>query len=158
LRRVGRGLYDWPRQSSVLKRSVPANVQSIVAAIARRDGIRVIVDGIVAAHRFGLTNAVPAKAEYWTDGPTRTVKCAARTVRFKHMNSNFMRWANRPAAPVVSALTWLGPTVGGDAVTIEKLRKQLPDGVKQDLVAGVAQLPTWAVPIAQQIHQRPAHA
>ena len=151
LRRIRRGLYDWPRPSRALNRSAPTNVPAAVAAIARRDGIRIMPNGILAAHRLGLTNAVPAKAEYWTDGATRTIQLGPRTVRLKHMNSNLMNWANRPAAPVVSALAWLGPTVAGDPATVNRLRRQLPDQVKQDLVAGVAQLPTWAIPIAQRI-------
>jgi hypothetical protein len=27
-------------------------------------------DGLTAAHRLGLTHAVPAKVVYWTDGST----------------------------------------------------------------------------------------
>ena len=151
LRRVRRGLYDWPRPSRVLNRSAPTNVPATVAAIARRDGIRIMPNGILAAHRLGLTNAVPAKAEYWTDGASRTVQLGPRTVRLKHMNPNLMKWANKPAAPVVSALAWLGPTIAGDPATVNRLRRQLPDSVKQDLVAGAAQLPTWAIGIAQRI-------
>lgn len=151
MRRVRRGLYDWPRSSRVLNRSAPTDVAAGVAAIARRDGIRVMPNGIVAAHGLGLTNAVPAKAEYWTDGASRTVQLGHRTVRLKHMNPNLMKWVDRPAAPVVSALAWLGPTLSSDSVIVDRLRRQLSDQVKQDLVAGAAQLPTWAIPIAKQI-------
>lgn len=151
LRRVRRGLYDWPRPSQILNRSAPTNVTAAVAAIARRDGVRVMPNGIVAAHRLGLTNAVPAKAEYWTDGVSRTVQLGTRTVRLKHMNPNLMNWADRPAAPVVTALVWLGPTMSADAATVDRLRRRLPDRVKQDLAAGAAQLPTWAAPIVRQL-------
>ena len=151
LRRVRRGLYDWPRPSRALNRLAPINVPAAVAAMARRDGVRMMPNGIVAAHRLGLTNAVPAKAEYWTDGPTRTVQLGPRTVRLKHMRPNLMHWADRPAAPVVSALAWLGPSIAANPATVDQLRRQLPDSVKQDLIAGKAQLPTWAIPIAQQI-------
>lgn len=151
LRRVRRGLYDWPRSSSVLNRPAPVNVPDAVAAMARRDGVRIMPNGIAAAHGLGLTNAVPAKAEYWTDGATRTVQLGPRTVRLKHVNPKLMKWANRPAAPVVSALTWLGPSMAGDPATVDRLRRQLSDSVKQDLVAGAAQLPTWVMPIAKRI-------
>ena len=151
LRRVRRGLYDWPRSSRALNRLAPINVPAAVAAMARRDGVRMMPNGIVAAHRLGLTNAVPAKAEYWTDGPTRTVQLGPRTVHLKHMRPNLMHWADRPAAPVVSALAWLGPSLAANPATVDQLRRQLPDSVKQDLIAGKAQLPTWAIPIAQQI-------
>ena len=70
LRRVGRGLYDWPRISRVLGHPAPVDLDAAVAAIARRDNIRIMPDGLTAAHRLGLTHAVPAKVVYWTDGST----------------------------------------------------------------------------------------
>ena len=63
LRRVGHGLYDRPRFSEVLKRPAPVDLDAAVAALARRDGVRIMPDGLVAANRLGLTNAVPAKVE-----------------------------------------------------------------------------------------------
>ena len=61
LRRVGHGLYDLPRISGVLKRPAPVNIDSAVAAVARRDSVRIMNDGIASANQLGLTNAVPAK-------------------------------------------------------------------------------------------------
>ena len=74
LRRVGRGLYDMPRVGEVLKRPAPVNLDAAIAALARRDGVRIMPDGLVAANQLGLTNAVPAKASYVTDGHSRTLK------------------------------------------------------------------------------------
>ncbi|MDE0236531.1 MAG: DUF6088 family protein, partial [bacterium] len=60
LRRIGHGLYDMPRFSDVLNRPAPANVDAVVSALERRDGIQTMPDGLVAANQLGLTNAVPA--------------------------------------------------------------------------------------------------
>ena len=62
LRRVGHGLYDAPRISNVLNRTAPVNLDAAIAALARRDGVRIMPAGLVAANQLGLTNAVPAKA------------------------------------------------------------------------------------------------
>ncbi len=35
--------------------------------------------------------------------------------------------------------------------TADRLRRQLPDYVKQDLMDGIALLPSWAVPIVKQL-------
>ena len=109
LRRVGHGLYDMPRISNVLNRPAPVNLDATIAALTRRDGVRIMPDGLVAANHLGLTNAVPAKVSYVTDGHSRTLKIDGRTVRFRHAGPSVMRWAGRPAAPVVQALRWLGP-------------------------------------------------
>ena len=74
LRRVGHGLYDMPRMSDVLKRPAPVDLDAAIAALARRDGVRIMPDGLAAANQLGLTNALPAKASYVTDGSSRTLK------------------------------------------------------------------------------------
>ena len=95
LRRVGHGLYDMPRMSDVLKRPAPVDLDAAIAALARRDGVRIMPDGLAAANQLGLTNALPAKASYVTDGSSRTVKIDGRTVRFRHAGPSVMQWAGK---------------------------------------------------------------
>ena len=151
LRRVGHGLYDMPRMSDVLNRPAPVDWDAAIAALARRDGVRIIPDGLVAANRLGLTNAVPAKASYVTDGPTRALKIDGRTARFRHAGPGVMQWDGKPAAPVAQALRWLGPDKATDPQVISILRRDLPDNVKRDLVQNSGGLPGWALPVARSI-------
>lgn len=151
LRRIGRGLYDMPRSSEVLKRPAPANMDAVISALERRDGVRIMPDGLEAANRLGLTNAVPAKASYVTDGSSRTVNIDGRTVQFRQANPRVMKWAGKPAAPVVQALRWLGREAAADARVVSTLRRDLPDKVKLDLKRNISDLPGWAVPLAHSI-------
>ena len=151
LRRAGRGLYDMPRMSTVLKRAAPVDLDAAIKALARRDGVRIVPDGLVAANQLGLTNAVPAKASYLTDGYTRTLKIDGRTVRFRHAAPRVMQWAGKSAAPVVQALQWLGPDMAADPQVVTTLRRQLPDDVKRDLLRNSRDLPGWAAPLARSI-------
>ena len=151
LRRVGHGLYDVPRISNVLNGPAPVDLDAAIAALARRDGVRIMPDGLVAANQLGLTNAVPAKASYVTDGHSRTLKVHGRTVRFRHAGPSVMRWAGRPAAPVVQALRWLGPRAAVDGEIVSTLNRHLPDNVKFDLLHNSRYLPGWALPLARSI-------
>lgn len=151
LRRIGRGLYDWPRMSTVLKRFAPADLSLTVDAIARRDVIRVMPSGLAAANGLGLTNAVPARAQYSTNGPSRSVQLGQRTINFKRAKPSLMQWSDRPGGPVVSALMWLGSEIANDPQVTDQLRRQLTDAVKRDLIRGIAQVPTWAQPIVRQL-------
>ncbi|MDE0109362.1 MAG: DUF6088 family protein [Bryobacterales bacterium] len=151
LRRVGHGLYDVPRTSNVLNGLAPVHLDAAVAAVARRDGVRIMPDGLVAANQLGLTNAVPAKATYVTDGHSRTLKINGRTVRFRHAGPSVMRWAGRPAAPVVQALRWLGRRAATDREIVATLNRHLPDYVKADLLHNSRGLPGWALPLARSI-------
>ena len=151
LRRIGTGLYDTPRTSRVLKRPAPVDLDAAVAAIRRRDAIRILPYGLVAANQLGLTTAVPAKVYFVTDGASRTLKIDGRTVRFRHASPSVMRWAGRPAAPVAQALRWLGPDGVADARVVSILRRCLPDEVKRNLAQNIRDLPGWALPIARRI-------
>jgi hypothetical protein len=108
-------------------------------------------DGIVAANRLGLTNAVPAKADYLTDGATRTIKVDGWTIRLRHARPNLMNWIGRPGAPVVQALHWLGPRAADDPQTVAALQRRLPDKVKRDLAKGANTLPDWAARVVGKV-------
>ena len=151
LRRVGHGLYDLPRMSKLLKRMAPVDLDAAIAAIARRDGLRIMPDGLVAANHLGLTHAVPAKAAYLTDGHSRKLKIGGRTVRFRHAGPSVMQWAGKPSAPVAQALRWLGPDAAADRQVVLTLRRLLPYGVKRDLYKNSRDLPGWALPLARLI-------
>lgn len=151
LRRIGRGLYDLPRYSRLLKRSVPPRMNTVVAALARREGARIMPDTLTAANGLGLTDAVPAKASYVTDGRSRTLNVAGRTIYLRHASRRLMAWSDRPAAPVIQVLNWLGKDLADDPKTIDALRARLPDVVKRDLRSGFRDLPSWAIPIVNDI-------
>ena len=151
LRRVGHGLYDLPRMSKLLKRMAPVDLDAAIVAIARRDGLRIMPEGLVAANRLGLTNAVPAKAAYLTDGHSRKLRIGGRSVRFRHAGPRVMRWAGKPSAPVVQALRWLGPDIAADRQVGMRLSRLLPDVVKTDLRNNSQDLPGWALPLVRLI-------
>lgn len=151
LRRIGRGLYDLPRMSGILKRPAPPNVDAAIDAVVKRDRIQVLPDGIVAANQLGLTNAVPAKTAFVTNGATRTLKIGGRTVQFRHIGRYIMRWVDRPGAQVIQALAWLGKAAASDASVIDTLRSCLPDLVKQDLMKSLDTLPHWMANVVKKI-------
>ncbi len=153
LRRIGRGIYDYPRISKILKRPAPPNIDATIAALARRDGISILHDNIVAAHQLGLTNAVPAQNTYITNGASRTIQIGGRTLKLRHASPRLMAWANRPGAPVVQALDWLGKNIADDKDLVDTLRSRLSPEIKRDLVNGIRLLPTWMIPIVRQVSE-----
>lgn len=151
LRRVGRGLYDWPRNSNILQQPAPVDLDAVTAALAKRYNVRLMPDGLVDANRLGLTNAVPAKASYWTDGVSRTIKIDGLTIHFRHTSRRIMQWAGKSASPVVRALHWLGPAVAQNSQVVSILQRRLPEAVKQNLRQYSTDLPDWMVPLARSI-------
>ena len=108
-------------------------------------------DGQLSANQLGITSAVPAKACYITDGPSRALEIDGRTIHFKHAGPRVMKWTGRPSAPVVQALRWLGPYAAADKQVVTILSRNLPEYVKLDLLQNSRDLPGWALPIARSI-------
>jgi hypothetical protein len=134
LRRIGRGFYDFPRQSKILKGSAPPNLDATVRAISRRDRIQVMPNGVAAANALGLTNAVPAKPSYISSGQTKTVQVGTRKVHLKHVSPKVIAWAGRPGGLFVAAVLWLDKAIASAPDTIALMRARLSDDVNQDLL------------------------
>ncbi len=62
-----------------------------------------------------------------------------------------MAWANRPGAPVVQALDWLGKNIADDKDLVDTLRSRLSPEIKRDLVNGIRLLPTWMIPVVRRV-------
>ena len=75
LRRLARGLYDFPKLHPKLGPLSPAP-DDVAQALARETGSQVQIAGARAANALGLSTQVPAKSTYLTDGPSRRVVLA----------------------------------------------------------------------------------
>ncbi len=72
IRRLAHGLYDYPEKHPALG-DLPPNYERIAQALAGRDSLKIQPSGAYAANLLGLTDQVPAKVVFLTDGPNRTV-------------------------------------------------------------------------------------
>jgi hypothetical protein len=157
LRRVGRGLYDKPRINGLTGKPNAPDVGAVVDAVARRDQIRVVVDGITAANDLGLTTAVPARVTVLTDARVRPIHLGNQEITFKQAAPSRLYWAHRPAMRVVQSLRWLQDVVPSDRDRIlARLRAVLADPsfgakVREDLRAGLPTLPIWMQSLVREL-------
>jgi hypothetical protein len=151
LRRITRGLYDLPSINSLTQRPMATDPRSVIDAVARRDQIRVLVDGMTAANDIGLTTAVPAKIIVHVDARLKPIVLGGQKIVFKPTAASRLYWAGRPAMRVVQALHWLRDMLGreGEVDDVQKrLRRLLTDPghghlLRADLIAGMHTLPAW---------------
>lgn len=149
LRRIDRGLYDKPTVSSLTKRKTTPDYQAVIDAIARRDNLRLLVDGMTAANDLGLTTAVPAKVTVYTDTRRRAIRLDNLQIDFKLCAPSRLYWAGRPAMRLVQALHWLKDMIDADSATYKhhvtwllKTHKQ-GSAMRDDLKQGFSVLPIW---------------
>tara|TARA_R110002124_G_scaffold286545_1_gene467793 strand:- start:423 stop:1106 length:684 start_codon:yes stop_codon:yes gene_type:complete len=151
LRRVERGLNDKPSQNALTGKSTVPDYRAVIDAIARRDQIRWLIDGMTAANMLGLTIAVPAKIEVLVDARLKPVALGNQKIVFKQAVPSRLYWAGRPGMYLVQALHWLHDLVSND-VEREAVRKtvcrMLADketgpALLDDLKGGLSAMPIW---------------
>jgi hypothetical protein len=157
LRRIDRGLYDRPVVNRLTKRPTTPDYRAVVEAIARRDQLRLLVDGMTAANDLGLTDAVPARVTIHTDARRRAIKLDKLNIEFKQTAPSRLYWAGRPAMRVVQALHWLKDTLASDHDRIlGRLARVLADpahgaAIRQDLLDGFGAMPTWMQNLVREL-------
>jgi hypothetical protein len=149
VRRIDRGLYDLPRINPLTGKPASPDYMAVIDAVARRDQIRLLVDGITAANQLGLTHAVPARITAHTDARLRPIQLGNLTINFKLTAPSRLYWAGRPAMRVVQALHWLHDILPSDEDSILRRLKAVlvdPDDgpkIRNDLQTGIHTLPHW---------------
>src|SRR4029077_19722145 len=159
LRRIARGLYDKPGTNRLTGKPTFPDYQHVVDALARRDQVRMVVDGITAANDLGLTDAVPARATVLTDARLQPIKLGNLTIKFQHAAPSRLYWAGHPAMRVVQALYWLRDLLPTDRDQIfKRLLRIFADpihgkAIQDDLRDGLSTLPEWLQEIVREVLQ-----
>jgi hypothetical protein len=154
IRRLARGVYDFPEEHPVLgPLSPPADV--VARALAGRDRSRIQPAGAYAANALGLSEQVPAKAVFLTDGPSRTVKIGPTTIQLRRTTLRNMAAAGRLSGLIIQALRELGEE-HVTPVRVEHLKRTLPADKRRELLKDLKLAPAWMHPIFRQLAEEQA--
>ncbi|MEW6598899.1 MAG: DUF6088 family protein [Pseudomonadota bacterium] len=157
LRRIDRGLYDFPVINRLTQKPTPPATRAVIDAVARRDHARLVVDGMTAANDLGLTTAVPAQVTVLTDARLKPLQLGAQQIRFRQAAPSRLYWAGRPAMRVVQALHWLHDVLPSDRnVVLRQLRQIVDDpdqgaAIAEDLRQGLSAMPIWMQSIVRDL-------
>jgi len=143
LRRLARGLYDFPKVHPKLGPLSPTP-DDVAQALARETGSQVQIAGARAANALGLSTQVPAKSTYLTDGPSRRVVLGKRVVDLRHASPKHLIAPGSPAGTVVQALRHVGAVRAADVAQIAARRLSAND--KKTLASTAVQAPAWMRP------------
>ena len=141
IRRIDRGLYDYPRQHAKLGVLSP-DTDNLADALSTQTGDRLAPSGATAANSLGLSTQVPAKASYATSGRTRVKRAAGRSLTLRHSRAPVLDNATDSANAVVQALAHLGKDqVDTDA--IQRFATRINDRDMGVLLKARALMPGW---------------
>jgi len=150
IRRVATGIYDFPRKDEELGGELSPDIHQVAHAIARKNGVRIQPSGAQAANLLGLSTQVPAQVIYLTNGKSRTIDIANRTLVFKRVGPREMQPGSEIGVLVTQALRYLGQSQVGKDV-IEYLRKHISESDRKKLLKDARYLEDWIWGAVQRI-------
>lgn len=149
IRRLARGIYDFPKEHPKLGKLQPSP-EKIAEALVGRDCTRIQPTGAYAANILGLSEQVPAKIVFLTDGPSRTVKIGMTTIQLRRTTPKNMAMAGRLSGLLVQAFRELGK----ENVTperLEHLKRTIPLNARKELLKDIRFTPEWMHSIFKEL-------
>ncbi len=149
IRRLTRGIYDFPKEHPKLGTLQPSP-EKIAEALVGRDCTRIQPTGAYAANILGLSEQVPAKVVFLTDGPSRTVKIGSTTIQLRRTTPKNMVMAGRLSGLLVQTFRELGK----ENVTPERLKhlkRTIPLNARKELLKDIRFAPEWMHSIFKEL-------
>jgi len=154
VRRLARGIYDFPKEHPVLGPLEPS-AEAIARALAGRDRTRLQPAGAYAANTLGLSEQVPTKIVFLTDGPARTVRVGPTTIQLRRTTPKNMETAGRLSGLLIQALRELGQAHVTPA-RIAHLKRTIPFSKRKELLRDIRLAPAWMHSIFRELAEEEA--
>jgi hypothetical protein len=138
IRRLARGLYEYPREHAELGTLSP-DIEKVARALAGKHRLRLQPAGAYATNLLGLSEQVPAKVVFLTDGPSRTVKIGRQEIQLRRTTPRNMAAAGRMSGLLMQAFRHLGK----EHITRAHLKRTLPANERQRLLKDLPLAPAW---------------
>jgi hypothetical protein len=141
LRRLARGLYYQPKQHSVLGDILPP-VEAVARALADRDQVRLQPFGGYAANLLRLSDQVPGRVVFLTDGKPRKIRYGRQVIELRRASPRMMAASGRTTGLLIAGLRYVGKAnVTSDRV--RHLRRLLSTKDRQLLIKDIPLAPAW---------------
>ncbi len=150
IRRIIRGIYDFPRASKFLKGPLSPDIDQVARALARKFRWRIQPSGATALNILGLSTQVPARIVYRSDGPDRKYKVGNTSLVFEHTALKEVGFKLRESGLIVQALRSLGQErLTPEVVT--RIRSWLPPSLRSKVLADTKTATGWVYATIQRI-------
>jgi hypothetical protein len=125
IRRIARGLYDYPKFSSLLEKDLNPDIDRIANAYARKFNWRIEMSGDTALNILELSTQVPGRYVYLSNGPSREYQILnGISLTFKKSSLKNIGFKHKDSRLIVRALKALGKDVV-DKDVIKHIKKRI---------------------------------
>ena len=151
LRRIGRGLFDYPRVSPTLGGGqLSLDPDMVAGAIVRRQGGRLAPSGASAANVLGLSTQILAKRVYLTEGAPSRVQVGKQIITLKQVAPKRVSPTHRLSTTVFQALAHLGRDGVTDGV-LDRLRATLSPADRRALLKESRYTTGWIAKLVRRL-------
>ena len=141
IRRLTQGLYEYPREHKILG-TIPPQVDKVAQAIAEKNGIKIQPSGAYAANLIGLSEQVPGRIIFLTNGPSKKIKIGKQEIIFRTTTEKNMHPSGTRVGLVIQAFRNLGKN-HIDAIVQARTKKFLHNTSKSELTKNLKHAPQW---------------
>lgn len=142
IRRVIRGVYEYPEYSEFLNEYVAPSPDKVAHALARNYGWTIVPCGDTALNMLGLSTQVPAVWSYVSDGTYKTYEYDKIVLQFKHTTNKEITGISYKTALVIQAIKSLGKE-NTDIKIIQKISKSLTEEEKRKMLTESKHATAW---------------
>lgn len=141
IRRLAQGVYDYPKEHDVLG-IIPPDLNKVAKAIAEKNGVQIQPAGAHAANLAGLSEQVPGRLIFLTEGPSRKLKIGNQEIIFKKTTKKIMASAGTREGLIIQAFKNLGKD-HIDQVVRARARKFLEPSGEKEIRKNMRFAPAW---------------
>ncbi|MDZ7817638.1 MAG: DUF6088 family protein [Aliarcobacter sp.] len=143
IRRVSRGIYDYPKYSELLKKELSPDIEQVALAYARKFNWRIEVSGDTALNLLGLSTQIPGTYIYYSDGPNKQYKLNnGNIIEFKKSALKNIGFKYKESSLIVQALKTLGKENIDDKI-IQKIRNQIDHNMYEKILKDTKTSTVW---------------
>ncbi len=150
IRRVTRGIYDYPQYSDLLKQELSPNIEEVAKALARKFNWRIAISGESALNILGLSTQVVGRYIYLSDGANRTYDIQGTTLEFKKSSLKNIGFQYDESKLIVQALKALGKEHISQEV-IAQIKKHIDPKMYSDILNDTRTTTIWIYDAMKQI-------
>lgn len=157
IRRVARGIYDYPKYSKLLQKELSPDIEQVARAIGRKFNWRIEVSGESALNILNLSTQIQAKYIYLSDGPNKSYKLFNDVeIEFKKSVLKDIGFRYKESSLIVQALKSLGKEHITDEI-IEKIKEQIEFKMYEKILKDTQSTTVWVYEIIKQICKGDSH-
>lgn len=151
IRRVSRGIYDYPKYSELLQKELSPDIEQVARAYARKFNWKIEVSGDTALNILGLSTQVVGKYTYLSNGSNKNYTLEnGTTIEFKKSSLKNIGFKYKESSLIVQALRTLGKERVDDNI-VNIIREQIEPNRFQKILTDTKSSTVWIYETIKQI-------